>query len=151
MKRDPSDIGPIHGIRLINAILLVLSHKTMAVFFNPHVNRTAMIEVSANTCNLSIVYFDFNFFFLDLFAGFGSIHFGDWTCRSIVYRRISSDERFADILCNHWSNATQTIATYIARVHWPIYADRADFRCIDTLLHVHIANNRFRSAVEFGC
>lgn len=52
LKRDPSDIGPIHGIRLINAILLVLSHKTMAVFFNPHVNRTAMIEVSAQ-CSLN--------------------------------------------------------------------------------------------------
>lgn len=46
MKRNPSDIGTIHGIRFINAILLVISHKTMAVFFNPHVNRTTMIEVS---------------------------------------------------------------------------------------------------------
>lgn len=46
LERPANDIGTIHGIRLINAILLLVSHKSMAVFFNPHVNRTGMIEVS---------------------------------------------------------------------------------------------------------
>lgn len=152
LKRDPSDIGPIHGIRLINAILLVLSHKTMAVFFNPHVNRTAMIEVSANSITRCIWSLDrwFDFCF-DFIAGFGSIYFRDWTCRSTIYGRISSDERIADILCNHWQSATQTITTSVPGICWPIHADCADFWCIDSLLHVHFANYRVRSAVEFSC
>lgn len=72
LKRDPSDIGPIHGIRLINAILLVLSHKTMAVFFNPHVNRTAMIEVSANSItHASGLWIDDSIFALISLQGLG--------------------------------------------------------------------------------
>lgn len=153
LERDQSDIGPIHGIRFINAILLVISHKTMAIFFNPHVNRTTMIEVSViaaiGTGTLSSD--DWNWFLsIDFFAGIGSIYFGDWTCRSIVYGCISSVQRIADILFNHWPIATKTIATVVSRIHWPIHAHRADIWCIDTLLHVHIANNWVRTTVEFG-
>lgn len=42
---NPNDISIIHGIRFINAALLLISHKSMALFFNPHMNRTKMIEV----------------------------------------------------------------------------------------------------------
>lgn len=45
MRRDPGDISTIHGIRFLNAFLLLLSHKSMAVFYMPFANRTEMIEV----------------------------------------------------------------------------------------------------------
>lgn len=44
LKRDPSDIQAVHGIRFVNAFLLVVSHKSMALFFDPYVNRTQMTE-----------------------------------------------------------------------------------------------------------
>lgn len=45
LERDSSDIESIHGIRFLNAFLLILAHKSMALFFDPYVNRTAMTEV----------------------------------------------------------------------------------------------------------
>ncbi|XP_031625380.1 nose resistant to fluoxetine protein 6-like [Contarinia nasturtii] len=44
LDRSPSDVSTIHGIRFINAGLLLISHKSMAVFYNPHTNQTQMIE-----------------------------------------------------------------------------------------------------------
>lgn len=44
LKRDPNDIQAVHGIRFLNAFLLVVSHKSMALFFDPYVNRTQMTE-----------------------------------------------------------------------------------------------------------
>lgn len=45
MDRDPSDIQSIHGIRFLNALLLLIAHKSMALFFDPYMNRTQMTEV----------------------------------------------------------------------------------------------------------
>lgn len=39
LKRAPDDIESVHGIRMINAIMLVISHKSMALFFIPYTNR----------------------------------------------------------------------------------------------------------------
>lgn len=44
--RAPDDIECIHGIRTLNAIMLLISHKSMALFFNPYINRTQMASVS---------------------------------------------------------------------------------------------------------
>lgn len=44
-KRDTNDITSIHGIRAVNAYLLIISHKSMALFFNPYMNRTPMAEL----------------------------------------------------------------------------------------------------------
>lgn len=44
LKRDANDIACVHGIRAVNAYLLIISHKSMALFFNPYANRTAMAE-----------------------------------------------------------------------------------------------------------
>ncbi|KAF5307726.1 hypothetical protein FQR65_LT06597 [Abscondita terminalis] len=44
-KRTSSDIESVHGIRFINAFMLVISHKSMALFFIPYVNRTNMSEI----------------------------------------------------------------------------------------------------------
>ncbi|XP_067638010.1 nose resistant to fluoxetine protein 6 isoform X2 [Eurosta solidaginis] len=41
---SPNDIEAVHGIRFINAVMLLLSHKSMAMFFNPYTNRTEMAE-----------------------------------------------------------------------------------------------------------
>ncbi|XP_066254847.1 nose resistant to fluoxetine protein 6-like [Euwallacea similis] len=47
-KPPPSgDILAVHGIRMVNALLLVLAHKSMAVLFLPYVNRTEAVEVFA--------------------------------------------------------------------------------------------------------
>lgn len=43
-KLEAGDIRAAHGIRFFNAIMLLISHKCMAVFFNPYVNRTSMTE-----------------------------------------------------------------------------------------------------------
>ncbi|KAH8331979.1 hypothetical protein KR067_006582 [Drosophila pandora] len=40
----PGDIEAVHGIRFLNAMMLIFSHKSMAMFFNPYNNRTAMSE-----------------------------------------------------------------------------------------------------------
>lgn len=44
MNRAPSDIESIHGIRFFNAFLLMASHKSMAIFFDPYTNRTQLSE-----------------------------------------------------------------------------------------------------------
>lgn len=45
MKQESNDIKAAHGIRFFNAIMLLISHKCMAIFFNPYVNRTSMTEM----------------------------------------------------------------------------------------------------------
>ncbi|KAI5700102.1 hypothetical protein M8J75_014303 [Diaphorina citri] len=42
LDRSPDDIECVHGIRTLNAFMLLLSHKSMALFFNPYINRTQM-------------------------------------------------------------------------------------------------------------
>ncbi|KAL1513441.1 hypothetical protein ABEB36_002852 [Hypothenemus hampei] len=44
IKKSPGDLQAVHGIRMINAILLVLAHKSMAVLFLPYFNRTEAAE-----------------------------------------------------------------------------------------------------------
>lgn len=44
LSRSPDDIESVHGIRAISALLLLLAHKSMALFFNPYMNRTVMAE-----------------------------------------------------------------------------------------------------------
>ncbi|XP_027843539.2 nose resistant to fluoxetine protein 6-like [Aphis gossypii] len=44
VNESPEDIRSIHGIRALNAFMLLASHKSMAMFFNPYSNRTAMTE-----------------------------------------------------------------------------------------------------------
>lgn len=39
------EITVMHGARFLNAIALLLSHKQMALMFNPTMNRTEMSEV----------------------------------------------------------------------------------------------------------
>ncbi|XP_030382326.1 nose resistant to fluoxetine protein 6 [Scaptodrosophila lebanonensis] len=43
-RSSPSDIEAVHGIRFLNAMMLIFSHKSMAMFFNPYNNRTEMSE-----------------------------------------------------------------------------------------------------------
>lgn len=42
--RGSGDIKTAHAIRFFNALMLVASHKCMALFFNPYSNRTEMTE-----------------------------------------------------------------------------------------------------------
>ncbi|KAG8222358.1 hypothetical protein J437_LFUL015954 [Ladona fulva] len=42
LSSSSDDIQCIHGIRFLNALALLLSHKSIALFFNPFVNRTSM-------------------------------------------------------------------------------------------------------------
>ncbi|GLV41432.1 drop dead [Carabus blaptoides fortunei] len=44
LKRSEGDIASVHGIRFLNAIMLIMAHKSMALFFNPYINRTEMAE-----------------------------------------------------------------------------------------------------------
>lgn len=45
VNASPEDIRSVHGIRALNALMLLVSHKSMAMFFNPYSNRTTMTEV----------------------------------------------------------------------------------------------------------
>lgn len=49
VERDSGDIRTAHAIRFFNALMLVISHKCMAIFFNPYANRTAMSETMGNS------------------------------------------------------------------------------------------------------
>jgi hypothetical protein len=40
-----NDIACLHGIRTLNAVALIIFHKSVALYFNPYVNRTYMVEV----------------------------------------------------------------------------------------------------------
>ncbi|XP_055682910.1 nose resistant to fluoxetine protein 6-like [Lutzomyia longipalpis] len=42
--RDSNDIASVHGIRFFNAVMLIIAHKSMALFFGPYSNRTEMSE-----------------------------------------------------------------------------------------------------------
>ncbi|XP_021920277.1 O-acyltransferase like protein-like isoform X2 [Zootermopsis nevadensis] len=44
LSRSTDDIESVHGVRAINALLLLVAHKCMAFFFNPYTNRTVMTE-----------------------------------------------------------------------------------------------------------
>lgn len=48
LESSRDDIESIHGIRAVNAFMLLVSHKSMAMFYNPYTNRTAMTEVRSN-------------------------------------------------------------------------------------------------------
>lgn len=45
MKRSADDIEAVHGIRFLNALMLLFAHKSMALFFLPYANRTELVEV----------------------------------------------------------------------------------------------------------
>ncbi|KAJ8961100.1 hypothetical protein NQ318_008776 [Aromia moschata] len=47
IKRTSDDIAAVHGIRFLNAVLLLLAHKSMALFFQPFTNRTDFVEYLA--------------------------------------------------------------------------------------------------------
>ena len=45
LSRSPDDIESLHGVRAFSALLVLVAHKTMALLFNPYLNRTTMAEV----------------------------------------------------------------------------------------------------------
>ena len=46
---SPHDIPYIHGIRAVNALALVIFHKSAALAFKAYINRTDMVEVKYNS------------------------------------------------------------------------------------------------------
>ena len=46
LSRSPDDIECLHGIRAISVLFVLLSHKSVALSFNPYMNRTATAEVN---------------------------------------------------------------------------------------------------------
>lgn len=44
VTEDEKDVKSIHGIRALSALGLLMSHKTMALFYNPYMNRSQMTE-----------------------------------------------------------------------------------------------------------
>lgn len=45
LNGPPDDVACLHGLRTINAIALLLSHKCMQLLYYSYVNRTQMTEV----------------------------------------------------------------------------------------------------------
>ena len=46
LSRSPDDIESIHGVRAFSFILVLMAHKSMALLFNPYLDRTTMAEVN---------------------------------------------------------------------------------------------------------
>jgi len=69
LSRSPDDIESVHGVRAISALLVLAGHKSMALSFNPYLDRTTMAEV--------------NFFF------YGRIN---WPCKCIT--ALDENQRF---------------------------------------------------------
>lgn len=46
LNQTEDDIKSVHGIRFLNALMLLFAHKSIALFFVPFVNRTEMSEVN---------------------------------------------------------------------------------------------------------
>ena len=46
LSRSPDDIESVHGVRAISALLVLAGHKSMALSFNPYLDRTTMAEVN---------------------------------------------------------------------------------------------------------
>ena len=42
--RVPGDIPTAHAVRCFNAVMLIFAHKSVAMLFNPYINRTEMAE-----------------------------------------------------------------------------------------------------------
>jgi len=89
VNESPEDIRSVHGIRALNALMLLASHKSMAMFFNPYSNRTAMTEVTTlilyymkNDCINWCVHGDYYYYwyeiFRDLLTTIFSIFFGGY-------------------------------------------------------------------------
>ncbi|XP_044756157.1 nose resistant to fluoxetine protein 6-like [Coccinella septempunctata] len=44
VKESKDEVKTLHGMRALGALALIISHKTMALFYNPYINRSAMSE-----------------------------------------------------------------------------------------------------------
>lgn len=149
LERPANDIGTIHGIRLINAFLLLVSHKTMAVFINPQVNRTGMIEVSKSRLSMDVK-MAFKVFFFCSVVGFRRLHIR-YRPRSVdLHGRVPADQWPADIIRDRWPPPEKTVAANIPGILRPTVENRAHLRSTDRLLHLHPAAPRVRAAVELG-
>ncbi|KAK9874774.1 hypothetical protein WA026_005581 [Henosepilachna vigintioctopunctata] len=42
VKESDQEVKILHGIRALSALALLISHKTMALFYNPYINRSVM-------------------------------------------------------------------------------------------------------------
>ncbi|KAJ8919200.1 hypothetical protein NQ315_012188, partial [Exocentrus adspersus] len=49
VKESKGEIQALHGVRALSALGLIISHKVMALYFNPFMNRSVMSEVSKCT------------------------------------------------------------------------------------------------------
>ncbi|XP_071452991.1 nose resistant to fluoxetine protein 6-like [Hetaerina americana] len=71
------DINCIHGIRFLNALALLLCHKSMSLLFNPFVNRTSMAEALSYRWTViartAIVYTDSFIMISGILAAYGFI------------------------------------------------------------------------------
>ena len=46
VRKSSDDIDAVHVIRFLNALMLIVAHKSMALLYLPYINRTALAEVS---------------------------------------------------------------------------------------------------------
>lgn len=137
-NRSPSDIKSAHAIRFLNAVMLVLSHKCMALFFNPYSNRTAMTEllgkpwtVLARAASLYTDPFLMLSGMLTAYSLFGQLkrngHFSVWKEFVSRYLRIMPPLAFLIVFCTfilpllgdgpQW-NLVVTHHSAICKQHW---------------------------------
>lgn len=45
IRDTKNEIKGLHGVRALSALALIISHKVMALFYNPYMNRSIMSEV----------------------------------------------------------------------------------------------------------
>lgn len=45
LSENRTDIRSVHGVRFFSALALLMAHKTMALLYNPYINKVWMAEV----------------------------------------------------------------------------------------------------------
>lgn len=49
MSANKNEYQSVHGVRFFSALALIMAHKTMALLYNPYINKSWMAEVTQQT------------------------------------------------------------------------------------------------------
>lgn len=126
LKRDPSDLQAVHGIRFVNAFLLV-------VF--PQINGTLLRSVCESHTNDRIPW---------------PIVDGHRSSSGHLHRCLLDVQRTADSLFDNWKTAAKAADAPVPRIRRSNDAHRSHFGSSDLVLHVHSAESIVGSPVESG-
>ncbi|CAH0393444.1 unnamed protein product [Bemisia tabaci] len=107
MKPGPGEIPCLHGARFLAAIALLLSHKTMALFYIPFVNRNQMVTNMSGAWSVigrtAIIYTDVFIYISGILTG------------ANLLKQLSKNSKLnlVDIYANRWCRFTPNLLVVI--------------------------------------